>query len=130
MAMTKSIQAVIAPGHTMTRVIVTEGAERTLLKAHLTARTGHPRALPYLLEALALWEGATVRAVLAVDEWDASCATTLDHDVFGDAGTPPLYTLEWVPLARARRSRMVSANALRLGNFRDLRRVLYNGSGR
>lgn len=128
--MSKSIQVVIAPGPTMARVIVTEGSDRTLLKAHLSPETSHPRALPYLLEALALWEGATVRAVLAVDEWDACSATTLYHDVFADVGSPPLYSLDWVPLARARRSRSGSADPLRLGDFRDLRRLIYAGRGR
>ncbi len=97
--MSRSIQVVIAPGAQVTRVLGTEGAHRTLLKAHLPPSTAHPRALPFLLEALALWEGAQARAVLAVDEWDASCATTLYRDVFADAGSP-LYTLEWMPVAR------------------------------
>jgi hypothetical protein len=128
--MSKSIQGVIAPGPTAARVIVTEGSTRTLLKAHLAPATSHPRALPYLLEALALWEGATAHAVLAVDAWDASSATTLYRDVFADVGSPPLYSLDWVPLARARRSPPVPADPLRLGDFRDLRRLLYVGRGR
>jgi hypothetical protein len=66
--MSRSIQVVIAPGLHAARVIATEGPTRTLLTAHLAPATTHPRALPWLLEALALWEGATVRAVLAVDE--------------------------------------------------------------
>ena len=75
--MSRSIHAVIAPGLQSTRVMVTEVPGRTLLTAHLAPSTTHPRALPFLLEALALWEGATVRGVLAVDEWDATSATTL-----------------------------------------------------
>ena len=128
--MSRSIQVVIAPGPTMARVIVTEGSARTLRKAHLAPATGHPRALPYLLEALARWEGTTVRAVLAVDAWDASSATTLYRDVFADAGSPPLYALNWVPRAHARRSRAVAAAPRRLGDFRDLRRLVCDGSGR
>lgn len=128
--MSRSIQVVIAPGPTMARVIVTEGSDRTLLKAHLSPETSHPRALPFLLEALALWEGATVHGVLAVDEWDASSATTLYRDVFADAGSPPLYSLDWVPLARPRPRPAVGAAALRLGDFRDLRRLAYEGRSR
>lgn len=123
MTMSRSIQVVIAPGAQVTRVLVTEGTERTLLKAHLRSSTAHPRALPFLLEALALWEGAQARAVLAVDEWDASSATTLYRDVFADAGSA-LYTLEWAPVTRARRRR---PDALRLGRFDDLDRVARTG---
>jgi hypothetical protein len=121
--MSRSIQVVIAPGAQGTRVLATEGSQRTLLKAHLTPSTSHPRALPFLLEALALWEGAQARAVLAVDEWDASCATTLYRDVFADSGTL-LYTLEWVPVTRARRRRTA---ALHLGRFGDLERIARTG---
>ena len=128
--MSRSIQVVIAPGAQGTRVLATEGSQRTLLKAHLTPSTSHPRALPFLLEALALWEGAQARAVLAVDEWDATSATTLYRDVFADCGTPPLYSLEWIPLARARRRPAGFHDALRAGDFRDLRHVLLGGSGR
>ena len=128
--MSRSIHAVIAPGHQSTRVMVTEVPGRTLLTNHLAPSTTHPRALPYLLEALALWEGATVRGVLAVDEWDATSATTLYRDVFADCGTPPLYSLEWIPLARARRRPAGFHDSLRAGDFRDLRHVLLGGSGR
>lgn len=116
--MTRSIQVVIAPGPTLTRILATEGSDRTLLKAHLPPSTAHPRALPFLLEALALWEGATAHAVLAVDEWDASSATTLYRDVFTDAGSP-LYSLQWAPVRRARARRP----DLRLGRFDDLDRL-------
>jgi hypothetical protein len=104
--MSRSIQVVIAPSPQSARILVTEGPERTLLKAQLAPQTGHPRALPWLLEALALWEGTTVHAVLAVDEWDASCANTLYRDAFADSGTPPLYSLDWIP-----RPRSTQANA-------------------
>ncbi len=123
--MSRSIQVVIAPGMHVTRVLATDGPQRTLLKAHLTPSTSHPRALPFLLEALALWEGAQARAVLAVDEWDASSATTLYRDVFADAGSL-LYTLEWAPVTRARRRR---TQPLRLGRFDDLERLAREGGG-
>ncbi len=128
--MPRSIRAVIAPGPQSARMIVTEGPSRTLLTAHLAPSTTHPRALPFLLEALALWEGATVQGVLAVDEWDASCATTLYRDVFADGGTPPLYTLDCVPLARGRRRRPFVHDALHGADFRDLRSVVLDGRGR
>ena len=123
--MSRSIQVVIAPGAQVTRVLAIEGTQRTLLKAHLRSSTSHPRALPFLLEAMALWEGAKARAVLAVDEWDASSARTLYRDVFADNGSP-LYTLDWVPVTRARRRR---SDLIRLGRFDDLDRLAREGGG-
>lgn len=123
--MSRSIQVVIAPGAQVTRVLAIEGSQRTLLKAHLRSATSHPRALPFLLEAMALWEGAQTHAVLAVDEQDASSATTLYRDVFADSGSP-LYTLDWVPVTRARRRR---SDMIRLGRFDDLDRLAREGGG-
>ena len=128
--MSRSIQVVIAPSPQSARILVTEGPERTLLKAQLGPQTGHPRALPWLLEALALWEGTTVHAVLAVDEWDASSANTLYRDAFADSGTPPLYSLNWIPLAHVRRRRRSLTAPSGLGDFRDLRRVQIEGANR
>jgi len=128
--MSRSIQVVIAPSPQSARILVTEGPERTLLKAQLAPQTGHPRALPWLLEALALWEGTTVHAVLAVDEWDACSANTLYRDAFADSGTPPLYSLNWIPLAHARRRPRRLAACSGLGDFRDLRGVTIEGANR
>jgi hypothetical protein len=120
------MQAVIAPGVSSTRVLVTQGPERTLLTAHLAPSTQHPRALPYLLEALAFWEGTTVHAVLAVDDAGATSGTSLYRDVFAEADTP-LYRLDWVPLAPRLRSRARRAAALYPGDFRDLRHLVRQG---
>lgn len=119
--MSRSIQVVIAPGVQSARVMAFDGPSRTLLTAKLSPSATHPRALPWLLEALALWEGATVRAVLAVDERGGTCASTLCRDAFADAGVPPLYTLDWVPVAAGRRRR---------GEFGDLRALLGPGWAR
>jgi hypothetical protein len=118
--MSRSIQVVVAPGLHAARVLVTEGPMRTLLRAHLSPATAHPRALAWFRESLALWEGATVHAVLAVDERRAGCASTLCRDAFTDGGTPPLYTLEWVPVARARRGTSSGLRSPRTADFRDL----------
>lgn len=121
--MSPSIDVVIAPGLTATRVLVTQGPQRTLLTAHLAPACHHPRALPWLLEALAFWEGATVHAVLAVDDSAATCGTTLFRDVFAATDTP-LYRLDWLPLARPpRRPRPHDA-------FGDLRHLLGAGAAR
>jgi hypothetical protein len=123
--MSLSLDAVIAPGLSSTRILVTQGPQRTLLKAHLAPSTRHPRALPFLLEALAFWEGATVRAVLAVDDAGATCDTRLYRDVFAEAATP-LYRLDWVPLVRGPH-RPRRADRLHLGDFRDLRHLVRRG---
>lgn len=103
-----------------TRILATVGAETTLLKARLAARPNHPRALTTMLEALALWQGARVRAALAVDERASGCGTSLYGDFVGDEHTP-LYELEIVPdLRRARRRDDLGG----LGDFRDLRQLL------
>jgi len=53
--------------------MVTRGQE-ILLKAQLGPGPSHPRAAQWLMEAIALWEGAPVRAVIAAGESGATCA--------------------------------------------------------
>ena len=55
-----------SPGPDNTRVLVTSGQE-ILLKAKLSPGPSHPRAAQWLMEAIALWEGAPVRAVISAD---------------------------------------------------------------
>jgi hypothetical protein len=55
-----------SPGAHSTRVLVTSG-EEILLKAKLSPGPSHPRAAQWLMEAVALWEGAPVRAVITAD---------------------------------------------------------------
>jgi len=45
-----------------------------IFKAKLRPNPSHPRALPFLLEALALWQGCKVRAALYADESPGGCA--------------------------------------------------------
>jgi len=108
----------IAPNRLTTRVIAMAGASETILKARLSPRP-HPRALPSLLEAIAMWQGVRVRAALCVDDRDGACDSRLFHDAFDDVGEP-LYTLEWVAalggLGRRRRRDIAG-----LGDFADLR---------
>jgi hypothetical protein len=104
-----------------TRILVTAGPQEVLLKARLRPDPGHPRALPTLLEALALWQGATVHAVLSADAAAASSTKGLWHNCFLDFGEPPLYTLAFAA-ARGRRRRRDDLGGL--GDFRDLQRLL------
>jgi hypothetical protein len=111
----------IATGPRETRVIATHGANETILKARLLRDPAHPRALPWLLEAVALWQGLPVRAALAADDTSNGCDTSLHHDTFPDFGRSPLYSLDWIPVeSRTRGRRDLSG----MGDFADLRQLL------
>ena len=79
-----------------TRVLATAGPRETVLKARLSATAQHARAVPALLEALAMWEGVAVRAVVVVDDRDGSSATRLKLDWMADLTGEPLYQLQFV----------------------------------
>jgi hypothetical protein len=109
----------IAPGTEATRVLaLCQG--RTLLKAHLDTTPNHPRALQWLLEAVALWQGTRVRCVLCADGGVGGRVTSLYRDYFADFGGP-LYALEY-----GEHLRDVARRADRLGmsgDFSDLRQL-------
>jgi hypothetical protein len=90
------------------------------LKARLPATVQHPRALPTLLEALALWEGTTVRAAIVADGEDASSATRLKLDWLVEGSGDPHYRLEFVDGRRPRHRDPLDG----LGRFHDLRQLL------
>ncbi len=117
----RSVWVAIHPSCDVTRVLATAGPDETLLKARLCATAQHPRAVPTLLEALALWEGSPIRAVVAVDGPGDSSASSLSLDSFADFTGGPLYQLEFVPWVRARRMRDLLRG---MGDFRDLRQLL------
>ena len=80
-----------SPGAESTRVMVRSGAQ-ILLKAKLSPGPAHPRAAQWLMEAVALWEGAPVRGVIAADGADASYASRFWDAVGMDFGGA-LYSL-------------------------------------
>ena len=98
----------ISPGPLETRVLAM-AARETILKARLPSRPSHLRALPTLLEAIALWEGTKVRAALCAADKDGLSDSSLYRDAILDFGGP-LYDVEWVPSSH--------------GEFGDLRRLL------
>ena len=107
----------IAPEPKATRVIAMAGPSETILKARLLPSPRHPRAMATLLEAVAMWQGTKVRAVVSVDERGGACDSDFYREVFTDFGGP-LYTLDWVPACRrGRRHRDLPG----LGAFADLR---------
>jgi hypothetical protein len=125
-----SIWLGLSPGARSTRVLAMRGPSETILKAHLSLRPSSPRAVTALFEALALWEGAPVRAALAVDESStSSCPTTLYRDLFEVFGErTPLYRLEWVSYEALRRRRRDGLTGM--GDFGDLERLLVRAVAR
>jgi hypothetical protein len=118
------IWMVIAPSLKESRLLVTRGPGDTLLKAQLAGTPRYPRSLVALLEALALWEGRKVRAVVAVDDTLPSSVMRPFIDIAGGASSP-LYSLDVVPVVPVvRRSRRRELR--KMGNFRDLHRVLHH----
>ena len=101
----------------VTRVIAMAGPSETILKARLLPSPRHPRAMATLLEALAMWQGTKVRAVVSVDERDGACDSDFYREVFTDFGGP-LYTLDWVPACRRGRHHRDLPG---VGAFADLR---------
>lgn len=55
------------PNSRATRILAMRGASETILKGRLPLRPSSGRAVTALLEAIALWEGRPVRAVLVAD---------------------------------------------------------------
>jgi hypothetical protein len=67
--------------------------EEILLKARLSPGPSHPRAAQWLMEAIALWEGAPVRGVISAGAAGASYARRFWDAVGMDFGGA-LYSLE------------------------------------
>jgi hypothetical protein len=95
--------------------------ERHDLESAPVAPPSHPRALPTLLEAIALWQGVQVHAALCAADRDGVSDSSLYRDAFADFGGP-LYTLEWLPAAALDRRRRRDIGGV--GDFADLRRLL------
>ena len=115
----ESIWMGVAPRAATTQILAMHGPSETLLKAVLRGEPSHPRAFGTLLEAVALWQGAQVRAVLCADDRASSCDSTLWRAAWDDGGA--LYNVTWVPgLERPRRRRTITG----VGDFTELERVL------
>lgn len=125
----ESIWLGLWPGAQGVRVLAMRGARETVFKGKLPLRPSSPRAVTALLEAIALWEGLHVRAVLVADESSmTSSATTLFRDTFEIFGErTALYELSWAPPALARRRRDPLGG---MGEFADLERLLLHAVAR
>ena len=107
---------------TGTRILATAGPTETILKARLSATVQHPRAVPTLLEALALWEGGTVRAAIVAGGEPCSSATRLKLDWLVEGTGAPHYHVEFVDGRRPKRRHRDPLDGL--GRFHDLRQLL------
>lgn len=117
----RSLWVAIDSRYDETRVLATAGPKETVLKARLSATAQHPRALPTLLEALAMWQGMPVRAVVVADGQDGSSITRLKLDcVLADFIGAPLYKLEFVPGHKRRHRDRLDE----MGAFHDLRQLV------
>jgi hypothetical protein len=125
----ESIWVGLWPNAHTTRVVVMRGASETILRASLPLRPSSPRAVTTLFEAIALWEGRPVRAVLVADESSTtSLATTLHRDTFAIFGErTALYELQWVVQGPARRRRPVRGA---MNSFGDLERLVVHTASR
>lgn len=125
----ESIWLGLWPNARTTRVLAMRGASETILKATLPLRPSSIRAVTTLFEAIALWEGRPVRAVLVADESSASsCPTSLYRDTFAIFGErTALYEFEWVSHVPGRRRRDVLGG---MGSFSEFERLLIRSVAR
>lgn len=123
--MTTSLWVGIEPHPSETRILAMTGPGQTILKARLAPRPQHPRAAPTLLEALSLWQGASVRAALCADEPPPLFDTGSWFDALLFSGGAPLYDVAFVPRPRRRRR-----DNLGLGDMRALEQMVLLGVAR
>ena len=99
------MKATITITDRQTRVLVQdETGDRMLAQLPPLSSGKHPRALPTLLESLALWSGEVVSVVLSVDELFVWQRSGLSDAL--DFGTETLfYRIEVVPLQHTRERR-------------------------
>jgi len=100
-----------------TKILIRLAEDEVLKAVLLTPRTPHPRALPTLLEAMALW----YQAVLCATDEESWCRLGLLDDLCLSADTVH-YTVELRQRGREHRQRIAG-----LGSFDDLRQLVLGG---
>ena len=121
MKATQQVWMGITVGVRETRVLGTED-EEVILKGRLLPNPSHPRALQWLLEAVALWQGQPVRAVLNADDPEGLSVTHFRADWFTDFGNA-LYELELCKPKERRRKARLKDRMSGLGEYRDLKQM-------
>jgi hypothetical protein len=123
----ESYTVVVSPSVTRTRVLVSRGPDE-LLRACLPppSQVRHERAMPTLLEGLALLLDRSLRVVLSVDAREAGFCLGLTDEL--GLGQRSLYYDVEVVERRVRRRR--GSRIRGVGNFADLRPLrLVTGDG-
>ena len=115
-----SIWMAIRPTPGGTRLLTMQPPHHTILQARLLPRPSHPRALPFLMGAIALWQGSKVHAALYVDESVDGCAGNFFPDPLTDPGGRAC-----APPTRRRRNPREGAR-----DFRDLQQLLFERAAR
>jgi hypothetical protein len=117
----EAIWMAISPGARSTRLIAMRGPNETILKAQLCLEPSSMHALRMLLEAIAMWEGIPVRAVLVVDDHLEISGNHLYAEPF-----PPLDRTALYSIVRVRRhhERRGLEDIRGMGDFRDLRQLV------
>jgi hypothetical protein len=113
-----------APGGT--RLLAMQSPRETILQGNLRSTPSHPRALAFLMEAIALWQGGRVRAALYVDESPGGSVTSFYPDPFTDPDDTPLYALDWLPVVLPRRRNALGGARA----FRDLEQLCVEQAAR
>ena len=113
--------AVLKTSPRSTKILVRVDDDEVLKAVLLTPIAPHPRALPTLLEAMALWYQAPVHAVLSATDEASWCRLGLLDELCLGADTVH-YTVELRQRDRGRRQRLAG-----LGNFDDLRQLVLGG---
>lgn len=93
----KHLWIAILPSRRCTRVMAVSRTGATILEATLAPSPSHTRALPTLLDAVALWEGQKIRAALCAADRAGESDSSLYRAAFDENTGGPLYTLEWLP---------------------------------
>jgi len=119
--MEERILVAIHPGRGSTRVLVTGDAGETILKARLERTPWHARALPTLMEALALWQKQKVHGVVFAGSRGNPYGSSLCAALDAEHERTPLYTLD---VAVARRPPRQADQLRGMGDYRDLRQLL------
>ena len=102
--MSSPIWMSIEPRGPETRLMLSLPGERPALRARLSSSPSHPRALITFLEALSLWHGRPLHAVLDADAEDVRRHPEKWAVLLGDA--PELAVrVEWLSVPAVRRAR-------------------------
>ena len=109
----------IEPVGSEVRLMLTCPLDGTVMKARLRNAPAHPRAVIALLEAIALWYGHPLRAVIDADAEDVRRHPERWAMLLGDA--PELaVAVEWAAVAARRKDPFLAP----MGDFASARRLV------